>query len=151
MITYRYRPDLDVVHAVYSGVVTVEDLDAFTDRLCADGDLPRPLRLLTDVTGAEYRIHPRQMPRLVDGARRQIETFGLVRAAFVQARPRETALSLLFGQSVPGDRYQHQVFSTEEAALQWLRRPFDETGEAPAPEEGGDDSSATGSRNGTNG
>ncbi len=46
--------------------------------------------------------------------------YSWVRAAFIQLSPRETALSFLMEQEISTDKYKHAIFSTRQAALNWL-------------------------------
>jgi len=101
MITYYFNKDLNIVETTYSGKIFIQDLLEFGEKIAADPDLPRDvLRIFTNVSRAEYEISPAHYPQLVNALRSHVEGFKLVKAAFLQETPRQTALSMLFGMEM---------------------------------------------------
>ncbi|RCW38342.1 hypothetical protein [Marinilabilia salmonicolor] len=121
MITYHFNKDLNIVEAAYSGKILIQDLLEYGEKISGDPELPKGiLRIFTDVSGAEYEIAQADYPKLVDALRFHVKDFKFVKAAFLQETPRQTALSMLFGNQVNIPNYYHKVFSYRDAAIQWL-------------------------------
>ena len=121
MIEYWFNNKLQILEVTYSGDIYADDLIRYGEEIASNPELPEDvLRILTDVTAARYHIHPHENETLREALKRHTARFYMVRAAFLQTSPRETALSLLFSQNTGNPRYIHKVFSERDAALNWL-------------------------------
>jgi hypothetical protein len=121
MITYHFNKELNIVESTYSGKIFIQDLLEYGEKIAIDPDLPRDvLRIFTNVSRAEYEIAHVDYPQLVDALRSHVKSFNLVKAAFLQETPRQTALSMLFGMEMSIPHYFHKVFSEKEPAIEWL-------------------------------
>jgi len=121
MIDYWFNNELQILEVTYSGDIYADDLIRYGEEIASNQELPKDvLRILTDVTAARYQIYPHENEKLREALKRHTARFYMVRAAFLQTRPRETALSLLFSQNTGNPRYIHKVFSERDAALNWL-------------------------------
>jgi len=121
MIGYWFNEELQILEVNYSGDVYADDLIGYGEEIASNLDLPKDiLRILTDVTDATYHVHPREYDKLRENLRKHTAGFKMVRAAFLQHSPVETALSVLFSQNTGNPRYIHKVFSERSFALDWL-------------------------------
>lgn len=124
MIEYNLQTRTGLLEVAYRGRITANDLNAYGDRLAGDSELPRRLRILTDATEAEYSVTPQEIAEIEVKLREHMRRFECIRAAFIQSRPRETALSMLLERKSETTSYEHAVFSTREAAYEWVMLPF---------------------------
>ncbi len=120
MIRSHFNRDLGILEVNYSGKLNFTELKKFGDQLILNDNLPRELRILTDVREGEYDFSENELPGVMDALRNQTRFFRYVKAAFVQTKPRETAISLIVEQRNSIPNYHHRVFSTPEAAKKWL-------------------------------
>jgi hypothetical protein len=120
MITSKFNTEKGILEVYYTGDIQFRDLIEFGNRIYTDTTLPRKLRMLTDVTHANYKIKINEFPGIIENLKMHLTAFEYIRAAFIQAKPKETAYSMLLTSQNPVKNYYHQVFSTREAALEWL-------------------------------
>jgi hypothetical protein len=121
MIYSKFNDELQILEVFYEGEITLNDLAEYGNNVCLDTSLPRNLRILTDATKASYnKLDPGQIPAVIELTKENIKPFQRVKAAFIQSKPIETALSHLLELEFDSDKYHHSVFSTRKAALDWL-------------------------------
>jgi hypothetical protein len=120
MIRSRFNRKLNVLEVKYSGKLRADELKAFGDSLCLNRRIPRELKILTDVREGEYDFTERELPGVIESLRRQLKAFKYIKAAFIQTRPHETAISMITERRTNIPNYFHRVFSTPEAAMIWL-------------------------------
>lgn len=113
----HHDPDRDLVFLVYVGELTVEGIVDVRKRREAMGIAGRVGHALLDLrrvgmgtTKSEYETYERSTP---------VEDLPARRMALVVSEPRITAFALMWVKLV-SDRAEAQVFSTLEAAYEWL-------------------------------
>ncbi|MDA3954288.1 MAG: hypothetical protein PF485_11620 [Bacteroidales bacterium] len=120
MITYKFNTKLQILEVIYEGSIQLNDLMEFGNEIYGNDSLPRQLLILTDVTKAQYNIKRSEFQIMIDMLKEHVKPFQLVKAAFIQNKPKETAYSLILEMKNKLPNYYHSVFSTREAALSWL-------------------------------
>ncbi len=120
MISSHYNTDLGILEVRYTGRLGYTELKNFHDRLTHDQDIPRELRILTDARDGEYEITEKDVALVLEDIHLQMKSFTYIKAAYIHTKPRETAISLITGEKNTVPNYFHKVFSTQEAALNWL-------------------------------
>ncbi|QQS52285.1 MAG: hypothetical protein IPM71_06000 [Bacteroidota bacterium] len=120
MISYQFNNNLQILEVEYSGEVDLNQLIEYGEKIKNDGSLPRNLLILTDATKANYRFEISDTSIILDTLKEQLSSYTSVRTAVIHQRPMETAFSMALevDQEIPG--YQHMVFATRTAALNWL-------------------------------
>lgn len=97
MIDYVYNEELNILEVTYSGGISPGDLIRYGEQIALNRALPVDvLWILSDLTNATYQVYPRDYDRLKMALAKHIERFNMVRTAFLQYEPRETALSMMF-------------------------------------------------------
>lgn len=122
MITFQFNKILNLLEVTYSGKIEFTDLVEFGNKVYSDQSLPRHLRILTDVTQAEYSLKSREFKQLVIELKKHVSAFESVKAAFIQNKPKETAYSMILELEAKIPDYHHAVFSTRESALIWINK-----------------------------
>jgi hypothetical protein len=120
MIISQFNTDLNILDVTYFGKIEFIDLIEFGNTIYSDKSLPRNLKILTDVTKAEYLLKHSEFPSLVSALHKHISAYDSVSAAFIQNKPKETAYSMILELEAKIPNYHHAVFSTRESALNWL-------------------------------
>ena len=120
MIRFKYNQELEMLEVTYSGNITLQELIGFGEQVYSDSSLPRNLKILTDVTNANYEISPDEFSELKRNLERHISAFDSVKAAYVHSKPKETAYSYIISQENSIPNYKRGVFSTIPAARNWL-------------------------------
>ncbi len=120
MITFQLNNDLNILEVTYSGKIEFTDLVEFGNKMYSDNTLPRILKILTDVTKAEYVLKHSEFKDLISALQKHVSTYNSVHAAFIQNKPKETAYSMILELEAKIPNYHHAVFSTRESAINWL-------------------------------
>ncbi len=120
MIEYKFNEELQILEVFYEGTITFNDLIDYGNSVFSDKSLPRDLRILTDATMACYKLVPDEIPQVVKLTLEHIKPYNKVKAAFIQSKPIETALSQLLESEFTSGKYEHAVFSARKSALDWL-------------------------------
>ncbi len=120
MIKYEFDSKLGILEIFYTGKIRLKDVIEFGNSIYTDNKLPRRLLMLTDVTNANYEIEVDDFSELIEHLKRHVSAFEYIKAAFIQSKPKETAYSMILSNENPIHNYYRAVFSTREAALEWL-------------------------------
>ncbi|MFP4367755.1 MAG: hypothetical protein ACLFQA_11735 [Bacteroidales bacterium] len=120
MIRFEFNDQLQILEVFYEGTINFIDLVDYGNKIFSNSSLPRDLKILTYASGAGYHLEHHELPLLTKKLEEHIRPYNKIRAAFIQSRPRETAYSILMEQEIAHDKYDHAVFSTRKAALEWL-------------------------------
>lgn len=120
MITSNYNTELQLLEVSYSGSISMKDLVEFGNQIYGNKKLPRKLCILTDVSRAQYKISTAELSELMSHIEQHLLAFEYIKAAFVQSKPRETDYSMLLSSENTIQNYFRAIFSTREAALEWL-------------------------------
>jgi hypothetical protein len=120
MITSEFNFKIGILEVVYSGNIILPDLIEFGDKIFSDQSLPRQLLILTDVTNATYHLSNEDFETVLKNIKKHLSAFEYIKGAFIQAKPRETAYSMLLSEKNPVKNYMRGVFSTRDAAEKWL-------------------------------
>lgn len=122
MIRFKYNQELEMLEVTYSGQITLQELIDFGEQVYKDSSLPRNLKILTDVTKANYEISPDELSELKRNLEKHISTFDSVKAAYVHSKPKETAYAYIISEENTIPNYERNVFSSVQAARSWLLR-----------------------------
>jgi len=122
MINYKFNEELQILEVSYEGEISFSDLTDYGNSIYSDRSLPEYLKILADATRACYKLTHEELPLLVRDLEKHIMPYKSVRAAFIHGNPRETAISMLLEHEKLSDKYEHAVFSSRKAAVDWLSR-----------------------------
>jgi hypothetical protein len=103
-----------------TGIITYEDINDFLIEFKSFNKLPEDVLLLYDLFNAEFKISPQDIEsisKLADVATRNYKS---VKTAFLVDKPMVTAFSSLFADIKDDEKKERKIFSTEEAARNWL-------------------------------
>ncbi len=120
MISYQFNHNLQIIEVEYTGDVDLNQLLEYGERVKNDGSLPRDLLILTDATKANYLFDIAENSVMLETLKDQLKPYNSVRVAVIHSKPMETAMSMLVDADHKIADYNHMVFTTRRAALQWL-------------------------------
>ena len=120
MISSQFNTELQILEVYYEGNIKLNDLIDFWNEVHNNKSQPRNLHLLIDATRAQYELDADEFSELVKAMAQHVSAYELIKAAFIQSKPKETAYSMLLDQRVTVPNYHHAIFYTREAALEWL-------------------------------
>lgn len=129
MIEWRQLDGIGLFEAVYSGVITEAELVANAQKFFAEAAPDSSYFILEDGRQATYNL-PRDINHTILGiVQNHIQKFRVLRVAFVQDKPKETAINVMFEHLIAMPNYRYRVFTTREVALDWLITEREQYGE----------------------
>ncbi|MFN8257538.1 MAG: STAS/SEC14 domain-containing protein [Bacteroidales bacterium] len=120
MINIKFNKELKILEVEFTGDISLKELIDYGEKIRISNDLPRELKILTDARESVYKISHNDLRVVVMELKKQIKPYKSVKTAVIQTKPVETALSMLVNWEGQIDGYEHQVFATRHAALNWL-------------------------------
>ncbi len=121
MINLNYNSIKDRLDVNYSDTVTLDEIIDYIETVKNDKSLPRKLKIRTIANNIIMDFKTEDLPIIVKAVSKSVEIYDLMIDAFIVDKSKETAFSLLFSKISNRDNYKFKVFSTEEAAEQWLK------------------------------
>lgn len=119
MISYSLD-DSGIFYVKFSGIITVEDIEAYLLKFGTLSDLPEDFLSLYDLRDAEMNLDKDDILSISELTEKVTASYKTVRTAFLVNKPVITAYTYLFTTELAPDKTIREVFSTEEAALTWL-------------------------------
>jgi hypothetical protein len=121
MIKYTFNEDLQILEVKYEGDIKTEDIINHGQFISKNNTLPRKLKILTDSRNVNYNISPDAIPELTKELKQNLTKYEFIMDAFLHSKPKETAYSILLEVEQKYNNYSHKVFTTKEAAIDWLK------------------------------
>ncbi len=120
MINY-YLDESGIFFVKFSGIVTAKDIKAYLLEFDSINDLPGDFLSLYDLRDADMDLKKEDILSISDLTNKVTAAYKTVRTAFLVHKPVVTAYSYLFISELPSEKTIRKVFSTEEAAIKWLK------------------------------
>lgn len=120
MIKQNFNAEKGILEVAYIGEINTADVINFGVNISENKEYPRKLKIITDVTEALYQIPISDLDKIYENLKLHVQDYDWLKVAFIQCKPRETAMSLLFEDKLTEVNYFHKVFCDKEAALAWL-------------------------------
>lgn len=120
MITYEVD-ELGIFSVNFSGPVSFVDIKNYLAEFASLDELPLDIRLLYDMQEGEIDLAEDDLANIAKLADKATQKYHSVRTAFLVSKPDVTAFTYIFSQFKKNDRSVRRVFSTREAAINWLQ------------------------------
>ena len=122
MILVRFNEERGILETELSGELSQQEILAYVNSLRENRQsYPDHLKILTKATNAHINLAKEALDVIIAEINKHPGMYENVHHAAVIASPRETAISLLFEEFTKSGTYEFKVFSTQEAALDWLK------------------------------
>lgn len=121
MINFEYSDTDRIVYVHYSGTIEVQDVKDYIDSFLSDDTLPRNLYVLEDATNAHYNFGPKANKEIMQKLEQHAIKFTFIKVAFVQNKPKETAINVHYGYQMKLKNVIYEVFTYQASALKWLK------------------------------
>jgi len=120
MIKAEYNNQKGILHSTFEGNVTLEEIVDYIVATKENKSYPRTLKILTNASKANMVFSPEDLAIIVEENYKSLEKYEYIIDAIVLSSPKETAFSVLYQELAKTKKYKFQVFSTNEAAIEWL-------------------------------
>ena len=121
MITIDFDTDSKILLNTLSGTIDISDVLNMYHQIEYHGSLPANLKIIIDSQEARYSFTEKDLQKIANAIKHLLTKFNSIQEAIVQSTPYETAMAVLYEQMVHFDNFRFKVFSTREAAIQWLK------------------------------
>ena len=122
MITYRFNKKTAMVESVIEGENTIEDFTNYLLSLSKEQNFPDILKVFSNGEKGRFAKHvnPEDMYKIANAIQELLKKHKKVYTAFIISTSLETAMAELYKDFSSSKNYKFKVFSTKEAAIQWL-------------------------------
>lgn len=119
----KYNIEKDFIKVLLDGIVRAEEIGRLISDIVQEKEkLPRQLKILIDSRRAKYEAKTSDLQAILKKIVEHHKKFETIKLTVVQQNPYETALSMIMKQMLKGvENVYFEVFSTEQAAVLWLK------------------------------
>lgn len=123
MITYKFNEKRGILETTFTGDVSINDITEYILILSRDNTLPKKLKIFSDASKGKFSrgVTPKDLSKLVDANKKSLIQRDFIYDAFVVSGTFEMALGILYKNLSKKKKYRFNIFSTTEAALNWLQ------------------------------
>ncbi|MFC2103837.1 hypothetical protein ACFLS4_00605 [Bacteroidota bacterium] len=124
MILYNFNESIGIVETTFKGEVSINDIIKYIISLRENRSTPKKLKIFTNASKGEItkKFVPRDLVNLIEENKTSLAQRDFIYDAFVVSGSLETALGMLYKELIEMDNYKFKIFSTKEAALNWLEK-----------------------------
>lgn len=121
MRDYSFNSSVQVLEVKASSELVVDEIIDHYERLFKDDSLPRNVKVCIDCRNVAFKMNVREITRTKEALIKTVQKYETINEAILVGKPFETVIATLFQDlSSDIDSYRFDVFSTKEAALDWL-------------------------------
>ncbi len=124
MITYHFNEKDGILNVKFEGVVSTNDMLNYILDLQNDEKLPQKLKILSEATEAKFaeKVGRKELLKFLEENKKSLSQREFVYDAFIVSGSFETALGMIYKELIKVPNYKFNVFSTKQAALNWLKK-----------------------------
>jgi hypothetical protein len=115
-----YDSDFQILFVGTDKKITLEDMFSQLEELKNNEDLPRDLKILEDSRLSSVDFNENDLPKLAKSLTEVLGKYKSFRHAVLLDNPIQTAYAIMMSNLVKNPKYNLKVFSTVEAAKEWL-------------------------------
>jgi hypothetical protein len=117
-----FQIEKDFVRIWFIGSIRVEAINKLISDLVHKEDLPSDIKVLIDSRRAKYETKPDDLPLIIKKLKVHNDKFKSIKLTIIQQNPYETAILMIMQELLKGiDNIYFKIFSTEQAAVLWLK------------------------------
>ena len=121
MKNYSYNEKSMILETGTIGILKIEDIISHYEKINNDDSLPRNLKVLIDCRGTQLDVTVDEINLTSDVVKKALLIYNYIKEAILVDKPYETVVATLFeNYNSYFESYSFRVFSTENAARNWL-------------------------------
>lgn len=122
MIKYKFNTENKILETKVTGEVSPNDFSEYIISLSKDKTLPKVLKIFTDASERRFpkNVKPEDLLKIAEANLKSLAVRDMICDAFVLSSSFETALGFLYKDFSEAENYFFNIFSTKEAAFDWL-------------------------------
>lgn len=120
MVKSTFNQQTNILESQFKGDVYLNEILDYIKATKANATYPRKLKILTDAQHAIFKFNANDLKAIVSENNQSLERYHAIIDAIIIDSPQTAALTILYQELAKNDKYYFNVFSTQEAALNWL-------------------------------
>lgn len=122
MITNTFLPDKGILESIWEGDVTLDQIVTYIRETKQNREYPRKLKIITHAHTSNMLLMPDDLRVIVEENIQSLAQYETIIDAFIANEAQTAALSILYEKFSRMPTYKFKVFSTPEAAMEWLEK-----------------------------
>lgn len=124
MITCFFNKSLDILETKIKGDISINDIIKYIIDVREHKMLSGKIKIFTDASQGKFteKVRKNGLARFLEENKKTLVQIEFIYDAFVVSGTFETALGLLYQGLIEIPNYRFKIFSTKEAALEWLNK-----------------------------
>ncbi|OGS70039.1 MAG: hypothetical protein A3F91_12695 [Flavobacteria bacterium RIFCSPLOWO2_12_FULL_35_11] len=120
MVSAKFNHRTAILESKFEGKLTVNELIECSITIKENESYPRFLKKLVDFKKAIANFSSNDLSLLAEEHHKIVENYDFILTAVILDTPKETAYAMLFQNLTKNNKSKFQLFSTREAAINWL-------------------------------
>jgi len=120
MVTSEFNHKTGILESKFIGEVCLKEIIDYIISTKENDSYPRLLKILTDASNANFNFAINDLEKIITENDKSLEKYDNIIDAIIVDNPKNTAISMLYQELETNDKYKFDIFSTKNAALNWL-------------------------------
>ena len=120
MINATFNNQLKILETQFKNDVSLNQLLDFINDTTKNACYPRTLKILADAQHVVFKFSINDLVTIKNETNRSLEYYDSIASAIIINNPKTAAITTLFQTLTINETSHFDVFSTKEAALNWL-------------------------------
>jgi len=120
MLTWDFNHQTGILETKYMGNIYLQEVVDYIRATKENKDHPRDLKIISDASQAIFVFTINDLEVIINENNASLEKYDSIIDALIVEDPKSTALSILYQRLERNNKYKFNVFSTHEAAEEWL-------------------------------
>ncbi len=121
MIVSEFNSETGILESKFIGEVYLKEIIDYIISTKENNSYPRLLKIITDANHANFNFSINDLEEIIIENEKSLEKYDGIIDAIIVDNPKNTAISMFYKELKINDKYKFEIFSTKEAALDWLK------------------------------
>lgn len=120
MVIWEFNHETGILESKFIGEVYLKEIVDYIRATKDNKNYPRKLKIKTNALESSFVFSVNDLEVIIYENNKSLENYEAIIDAIVIEDPKSTALSMLYQRLDKNEKYKFNVFSTTEAAQEWL-------------------------------
>ncbi len=121
MVLEKFNDQTGILETLFNGEVTLLEVVNYIIRTKENKKYPRTLKIFTDSSDAIFNFSIEDLNIIMEENLKSLKNYSCIIDAIIVDNPKNTVLTMLYAKLAETKKYKFKVFTTKEAALDWLQ------------------------------
>ena len=124
MVNTKFNFQTGILESKFNGEIYLNEITNYIIATKENNSYPRTLKIISDASNAHFNFQPKDIEVIIYENNRSLERYDYIIDAIIVESPRTTAITILYKELSKNRKYIFNVFSTKEAALEWINNDY---------------------------